>query len=337
MKKTTAAITGVGGYLPKYILDNFELSRMVDTSDEWIMSRIGIKKRHILKGEGKGTSNMAAKAVLDLLEKTSVDPMDIDLVICATVTPDMFFPSTANIVCDKVGMKKAFAFDMSAACSGFLFGLQTAAAFIESGKYQKVILIGADKMSSIIDYTDRTTCPIFGDGAGAVLLEPNKNGFGLIDAMLHSDGAGGKHLHMKAGGSVYPATEETVKNGWHYVYQEGPAVFKAAVSHMADTAVALMQKNNLTADDISFLVPHQANLRIIDATANRMGIPKDKCMINITEYGNTTAATLPLCLWDYERRLKIGDNLIFASFGGGFTWGAIYLKWAYDGATMAKK
>lgn len=336
MKKTTAVITGVGAYLPKYILDNDEISRMVDTTDEWIMTRIGIKTRHILKGEGKGTSNMAAKAVDDLLSKTNTDPLDIELVICATVTPDMMFPSTANIVSDKVGMKNAFAFDMSAACSGFLFALQTANAYISSGLVKKIVVIGADKMSSIINYEDRTTCPIFGDGAAAVLIEPNHEGLGIQDALLHSDGAGGKFLHLKAGGSAYPASEETVRNKEHYVFQDGQPVFKAAVSHMADTAVALMEKNNLTSNDVRFLVPHQANLRIIDATASRMGISRDKCMINIHKYGNTTAGTLPICLWDYETRLRKGDNLILAAFGGGFTWGAMYIKWAYDGDTMRR-
>ncbi|WP_298064566.1 beta-ketoacyl-ACP synthase III [uncultured Rikenella sp.] len=334
--KITAAITGVGAYLPKYILDNEELSRMVETSDEWIMSRIGIKTRHILKGEGKGTSYMGERAVRDLLEKTQVDPQDIDLVICATVTPDMAFPSTANLIAYKSGLTKAFGFDLSAACSGFLFALTTAAKFIESGTYKKVIVVGADKMSSIIDYEDRTTCLIFGDGAGAVLVEPNTEGLGLIDASLHSDGSGAVHLYLKAGGSCYPASHETVDNRWHYVHQEGQPVFKAAVSHMADTAVEVMERNHLTAEDVRYLVPHQANKRIIDATAHRMGLPEDRCMINIQKYGNTTAATIPICLWDYETRLKKGDNLILASFGGGFTWGAIYLRWAYDGGTMHK-
>ncbi|MFI3267130.1 MAG: beta-ketoacyl-ACP synthase III [Rikenellaceae bacterium] len=336
MEKITAAITGVGAYLPEYILDNDELSRMVDTSDEWIMTRIGIKTRHILKGEGKGTSVMAAKAVQDLLSKTSTDPSDIDLVICATVTPDMLFPSTSNIVCDKVGIKSAYAFDISAACSGFLFGLQTARAYVESGIAKKVILIGADKMSSIVDYEDRKTCPIFGDGAAAVLIEPTTSGLGVQDSILHSDGSGGKFLHLKAGGSARPASEETIKNKEHYIFQDGQPVFKAAVSNMADTAVELMKKNNLTSDDIRYLVPHQANLRIIDATASRMGLTREKCIINIEKYGNTTAATIPLCMWDYEARLRKGDNLILAAFGGGFTWGSIYLKWAYDGDTMAK-
>ena len=336
MAKITAAITGVGAYLPDYILDNFELSKMVDTSDEWIMSRIGIKTRHILKGEGLGTSYMGERAVRDLLEKTNTDPMDIDMVVCATVTPDMFFPSTANLICHKAGMKKAFGFDVSAACSGFLFALTAASKFIETGTYKKVIVVGGDKMSSIIDYEDRTTCPIFGDGAGAVLLEPSTEGYGVLDAILHSDGGGAAHLHMKAGGSAMPASEETVRKRLHYVYQEGQAVFKAAVTNMSETAVEVMKRNNLTADDIRYLVPHQANLRIIDATAHRMGLPHEKCMINIEKYGNTTAGTLPICLWDYESRLKKGDNLILAAFGGGYTWGALYLKWAYDGGDFTR-
>lgn len=335
-KKITAAITGTGAYLPDYILDNFELSRMVDTSDEWIMSRIGIKTRHILKGEGLGTSYMGERAVRDLLEKTGTDPLDVQMVICATVTPDMFFPSTANLICYKTGMKKAFGFDLSAACSGFLFALVTASKYIESGTFKKVIVVGGDKMSSIINYQDRNTCPIFGDGAAAVLLEPNTEGLGVLDADLHSDGGGGQHLYMKAGGSAYPATHETVENLWHYVHQDGPVVFKAAVSNMADTSVAVMKRNHLTPDDIRYLVPHQANLRIIDATAHRMGLPREKSMINIDKFGNTTAATIPLCLWDYESRLCKGDNLILSAFGGGYTWGAIYLKWAYDGGNFSK-
>ncbi|MDR2937151.1 MAG: ketoacyl-ACP synthase III [Rikenellaceae bacterium] len=335
MGKITAAITGVGGYLPDYILDNEELSRMVDTSDEWIMTRIGIKTRHILKGEGLGTSFLGEHAVKDLLEKTGTDPMDVDLVICATVTPDMFFPSTANLICYRAGMMKAFGFDVSAACSGFLFALWTASKYIETQTYKKVIVVGADKMSSIVDYTDRNTCPIFGDGAGAVLLEANTEGLGVLDAILHSDGGGAPHLYMKAGGSAYPATHETIENRWHTIHQDGKTVFKAAVSNMGDTSVELMERNHLTPDDVRYLVPHQANLRIISATANRMGLPEDKCMINIDKFGNTTAATLPLCLWDYEQRLKKGDNLILAAFGGGFTWGAVYLKWAYDGGSFS--
>ena len=334
--KTTAAITGVGAYLPDYILDNIELSHMVDTSDEWIMSRIGIKTRHILKGEGLGTSYMGERAVNDLLEKTGTDPMDIDVVICATVTPDMFFPSTANLIAHKSGMKKAFGFDLSAACSGFIFALNTASKLIEAGPYKKIVVVGADKMSSIIDYTDRSTCPIFGDGAAAVLLEPTTDGTGVLAAILHSDASGAQHLHMKAGGSAYPPTHDTVDKGWHYVYQEGQPVFKAAVSNMADTSVEIMERNHLTADDIRYLVPHQANLRIIDATAHRMGLPAEKCMINIDKFGNTTAATIPLCLWDYESRLRKGDNLILSAFGGGYTWGALYVKWAYNGGDFSK-
>jgi 3-oxoacyl-[acyl-carrier-protein] synthase-3 len=331
MKKITAAITGVGAWVPEYILDNEELSRMVDTTDEWIMTRIGVKERHILKGEGLGTSYMGERAVRNLLEKTGTDPMDIDMVICATVTPDMFFPATANLICAKVGMMKAFGYDLIAACSSFLFALSTASQFIETGKYKKIVVVGADKMSSITDYTDRATCPIFGDGAGAVLLEPSEDGLGVLDFDLHSDGNGAQHLHMKAGGSQYPATHETVDKHWHYIYQEGQAVFKAAVSNMADVSLAIMERNNLTADDIAYLVPHQANIRIIDAVAKRMGLPEDKAMVNIQNYGNTTAGTLPLALRDYESKLKKGDNLILATFGGGFTWGAAWIKWAYNG------
>lgn len=330
MEKTVAAITGVGSYLPEYILTNEELSTMVDTSDEWIMTRIGIKTRHILKGEAMGTSHMGAKAVAQLLEKTGTDPMDVDLVICATVTPDMLFPSTANLIADQTGCKNSFAYDISAACSGFLFALTTGAKFIESNTSKKVIVVGADKMSSIVDYTDRNTCPIFGDGAAAVLLEPSTDGSGIIDHSLHSDGSGAQHLFMKAGGSRYPASEETLRNNWHTITQDGQHVFKAAVSHMADVSVEVMERNSLSSADIRYLVPHQANLRIIDATAHRMGIEREKCMINIDRNGNTTAATIPLCLSDYEHTLKPGDNLILASFGGGYTWGAIYVKWAYD-------
>lgn len=331
MKKITAAITGVGAYLPDYLLTNEELSRMVDTSDEWIMSRIGIKTRHILKGEGLGTSYMGARAIKNLLEKTHVNPMDIDLVICATVTPDMFFPSTGNLIADQAGCKNAFAYDVSAACSGFLFAITTGAQFIETGFCKKVIVVGADKMSSIIDYKDRNTCCIIGDGAAAVLLEPNKEGLGVVDSILHSDGSGELHLYMKAGGSRYPASQETLANNWHTVTQDGQAVFKAAVSNMADVSVEMMERHRLKSEDIRYLVPHQANLRIIDATARRMGIGREKCMINIDRNGNTTAATIPLCLYDYENALRKGDNLILASFGGGYTWGSVYVKWAYDG------
>lgn len=334
--KITAAITGVGAYLPTYILDNHELSTMVDTTDEWIMTRIGIKERRILKGEGLGTSYMGNMAVRDLVEKTGVDPDSIELVICATVTPDMQFPSTANLIAFKAELHKAYAFDVSAACSGFLFALHTACRLIESGVHKKIIVVGADKMSSIVDYEDRATCPIFGDAAAAVLIEPNEDGYGLLDASLHSDGGGAVHLHMKGGGSAYPSTHDTVNRRWHYIHQEGQPVFKAAVAHMADVSVEIMERNGLTSDDIRYLVPHQANMRIIDAVAKRMGLSPEKCMVNIQKYGNTTAATLPLCLWDFESRLKKGDNLILAAFGGGYTWGALYLKWAYDGDTMQK-
>lgn len=332
MNKIKAAITGVGSYLPDYILTNEELSTMVDTSDEWIMTRIGIKTRHILKGEALGTSYMGSRAVKELLEKTGTDPMEVGLVICATVTPDMLFPSTANLIADQAGCKNAFAYDISAACSGFLFALATGTKFIETGSAKKVIVVGADKMSSIVDYKDRNTCPIFGDGAAAVLLEANDEGYGILDHELHSDGSGAAHLFMKAGGSRYPASEETLRNNWHTITQDGPAVFKAAVSNMADVSVSVMERNNLKSEDINYLVPHQANLRIIDATARRMGIGAEKCMINIQNNGNTTGATIPLCLCDYEKQLKKGDNLILASFGGGYTWGALYLKWAYDGS-----
>ena len=328
-QKPTAAITAVGGYVPEYRLTNFELEKMVDTNDEWIRSRTGVEERRILKGEGLGTSDLAVPAVLELCTKRGISPEEIDCIICATVTPDMVFPATANIISDKVGAINAFSFDISAACSGFLYALTTGASFIESGRYKKVVVVGADKMSSIIDYSDRATCIIFGDGAGAVLLEPNNEGNGVLDSILKSDGSGKAYLHMKAGGSVKPSTVETVLAKEHYVYQEGQSVFKFAVKGMADVSYELMQRNNLTAEDIAWLVPHQANLRIIDATANRMSLPKEKVMINIQKYGNTTAGTLPLCLWDWEKQLKKGDNLILAAFGGGFTWGATLLKWAY--------
>jgi 3-oxoacyl-[acyl-carrier-protein] synthase III len=329
MQKITAAITAVGGYVPDYKLTNKELETMVDTNDEWIRSRTGIEERRILKGEGLGSSDMAVPAVKELCKKRGIDAAEIECIICATVTPDMVFPATANIIADKIGAVNAFGFDIGAACSGFLFALTTGASFIESGRYKKVVVIGVDKMSSIIDYSDRTTCIIFGDGAGAVLLEPNEEGNGILDSILKSDGSGSKYLHMKAGGSARPATVETVLAKEHYAYQEGQAVFKFAVKGMADVSYELMQRNNLTADDIAWLVPHQANLRIIDATANRMDLPKEKVMVNIQKYGNTTAGTLPLCLWDWESQLKKGDNIILAAFGGGFTWGATWLKWAY--------
>jgi len=338
MQKITAAITAVGGYVPEYRLTNKILETMVDTNDEWIRTRTGVEERRILKGEGLASSDMGVEAVKEILKKRNIDPTEIDCVICATVTPDMVFPATANLICDKAGMVNAFGYDMSAACSGFLYALTTGATYIESGRYKKVIVVGADKMSAIVDYTDRTTCIIFGDGAGAVLLEPNHQGLGVLDSIMKSDGSGARHLHMKAGGSLRPATAETVANKEHYIYQEGQAVFKFAgqavfkfaVKGMADVSYELMQRNNLTADDIAWLVPHQANLRIIDATANRMDLPKEKVMINIQKYGNTTAGTLPLCLWDWEKQLKKGDNIILASFGGGFTWGATWVKWAYD-------
>jgi len=327
--KITAAITAIGAYVPEDKLTNADLEKMVDTNDEWIMSRTGVKERRILKGEGKGTSDMVVPAVKLLCEKRGIQPSEIDCLIVATVTPDMLFPSTANIVCDKLGIKNAWSFDLLAACSGFLYALTTGAALIESGRYKRVVVAGADKMSSIVDYSDRTTCIIFGDGAGAVLLEPNIDGFGVLDSILKSDGSGGKHLHMKAGGSLRPASIETVTNKEHFIYQEGQAVFKFAVTGMADVAYELMQRNNLEASDIAWLVPHQANKRIIDATASRMGLPEEKVMINIQHYGNTTAATLPLCLWDYRKQLNKGDNIVLAAFGGGFTWGATLIKWAY--------
>lgn len=325
-----AAITGVGGYVPEYRLTNDILSQMVDTTDEWIMQRVGIKERRILKEKGKGTSDLAAGAVLDLLKQTNTDPLEIDLLIVATISPDMFFPSTSNLTSHKAGLKNAWGFDLAAACSGFLFGLHTAATFIETGQYKKVILVGSDKMSSITDYSDRTTCPLFGDAAAAVLLEPTDDEVGIMDQILHVDGSGAKYLHMKAGGSAKPATQETVDNKEHYIYQEGKAVFKFAVSNMADVAVEIMKKNKISPEELAWLVPHQANMRIIEATANRMGISKDQVMINIDRYGNTTAATIPLCLWEWQDRMKRGDNIILAAFGGGFTWGSIFLKWAYD-------
>ncbi len=328
MTKITAAITGVQGYVPEYVLTNEELEKTIETTDEWIVTRTGIKERHILKGEGLGTSVMGAEAVRGLLKKTNTQPEEIDLLICATVTPDYFFPSTANLICDKVGISNIASFDIAAACSGFINALTTGAMFIESGRYKKIIVVGADKMSAIVDYTDRTTCVLFGDGAGAVLLEPSTDGNGLQDFILKSDGSGANHLIQPAGGSAYPPTHETIDAKQHFIYQEGPSVFKFAVTRMADVSAEIMERNNLTGEDIAFLVPHQANKRIIDATANRMGVGAEKVMLNIHKYGNTTAATIPLCLWDYESQLKKGDNLILAAFGGGFTWGSVYLKWA---------
>ena len=330
MSKITAAITGINGYVPEYVLSNDELATMVDTNDEWIVSRTGIKERRILKGYGKGVSIMAVEAVKGLLDKTNTKAEEIDGIICATITPDLTFPATANLIAEKIGAKHAFGFDLAAACSGFLFALSTGAKFIESGSHKKIIIIGADKMSSILDYQDRTTCIIFGDGAGAALLEANNEGCGIKDAILKSDGSGEKYLNIKAGGSRYPASFETIQNKEHYVYQEGSAVFKFAVMKMAHVAKEIMDKNNLKGSDVDWLVPHQANKRIIDATAKLMQVPDDKIMMTISRYGNTTGGTIPLCLWDYESKLKKGDKLILAAFGGGFTWASIYVKWAYN-------
>ncbi len=331
MNKIRAAITGVGGYVPDYILTNKELETMVETSDEWITSRTGIKERRILKGENQGVSVMGIAAVKDMLAKTKTDPKEIDCIIFATITPDLTFPATANIVATAVGAVNAFSFDLAAACSGFIYALNTGSSFIQSGMYKKVIVIGGDKMSAILDYTDRTTCIIFGDGAGCVLLEPTTEEVGVIDSLLKSDGTGETYLNLKAGGSRLPASHITVDKRLHYVYQEGAAVYKFAVTNMAEVAAQVAERNNLTAETISWLVPHQANKRIIDAAAGRVGISDDKVMMNIQRYGNTTAGTIPLLLWDYEKKLKKGDNLIMAAFGGGFTWGAVYVKWAYDG------
>ena len=328
MSQIRAAITGVGGYLPPDVITNDDLSRMVDTSDEWIMTRIGIKTRHVLKGEGKGTSDLAVEAIKELFAKTGTKPEEVDLLICCTVTPDMLFPSTACIICDKLDIRNAFAFDLNAGCSGFLYGLSTATRFIESGKYKKVVLVGAEKMTSLVDYTDRATSPIFGDGAAAVLVEPTTEFLGVLDEELKSDGAGRVHLHMKAGGSVKPSSHETIDAREHYIYQEGQAVFKWAVSKMADTAVDVMKRNNLDPNK-TWLAPHQANLRIIDAVGQRMEIDSSRVMVNIERFGNTTAATIPLLLWESESKLKKGDDIILAAFGAGFTWGAMWLKWAY--------
>jgi 3-oxoacyl-[acyl-carrier-protein] synthase-3 len=327
--KITAAITAVGAWVPDYTLTNAELEKMVETNDEWIKTRTGVEERRILKGENKGTSDLGAPAVLDLCKKRGIDPSEIDCLICCTVTPDMFFPATANIICDKIGATNAFGFDLGAACSGFLFGLTTGASFIESGRCKKVVVVGADKMSAIVDYSDRTTCILFGDAAGCVLLEPNTEGYGVLDSILKSDGSGGKYLHMKAGGSLRPASVETVTNKEHFIYQEGQAVFKFAVVGMADVAYELMQRNNLKGEDIAWLVPHQANKRIIDATARRMDLSSEKVMLNIHKYGNTTAATIPLCLWEWEKQLKKDQLIVLAAFGGGFTWGSTLVKWAY--------
>ena len=331
-----AAITAVGGYLPKNIVTNFDLEKIIDTTDEWITTRTGIKQRHIENDPNKATSDMCVEAVKELCKKRGISPEEIDMLICGTVTPDMVFPSTSNVICAKVGAKNAWGFDLSAACSGFIYGLATGAQFIETGKYKKVVVVGADMMSRIIDYTDRTTCVIFGDGAGAVLLEPSADDNGIQDFILHSDGNGAQYLHMKAGGSQKPASHDTVDQKMHFVHQEGQAVFKHAVYNMAEVSAAIMDKNKLTANDVKWLVAHQANKRIIDATASRMGIGSEKVMMNIEKYGNTTAGTLPLLLWDYEKQLKPGDNLILSAFGGGFTWGSMFIKWSYDGNKLEK-
>jgi 3-oxoacyl-[acyl-carrier-protein] synthase-3 len=331
-----AAITAVGGFLPKNIVTNFDLEKIIDTTDEWITTRTGIKQRHIENDPNKATSDMCVEAVKELCAKRGISPEEIDMLICGTVTPDMVFPSTSNVICAKIGAKNAWGYDLSAACSGFIYGLATGAQFIETGKYKKVVVVGADMMSRIIDYTDRTTCVIFGDGAGAVLLEPSADENGIQDFILHSDGNGAQYLHMKAGGSQKPASHDTVDQKMHFVHQEGQAVFKHAVYNMAEVSAAIMDKNKLTANDIKWLVAHQANKRIIDATASRMGIGIEKVMMNIEKYGNTTAGTLPLLLWDYEKQLKPGDNLILSAFGGGFTWGSMFIKWSYDGAKYAK-
>jgi len=330
MSKIQAAITCVGGYVPEDKLTNADLEKIVETTDEWITTRTGIKERRVLMGEGLGTSDMAVPAVQEILDKKGIDPLEIELLICATTTPDFTFPATANVICDKLGMKNAWGYDVSAACSGFIYALTTAAQFIETGKHKKVIVVGGDKMSSILNFEDRATCIIFGDGCGAVLLEPNEEGLGIVDSILRSDGSGRAFLHQKAGGSVKPATVETVMAKEHFVYQEGQTVFKFAVTNMAQVAYDIMARNGLTGDDVSWLVPHQANKRIIDATRERMGLPEEKVMINIQRYGNTTNGTLPLCLWEWEKKLKKNDIIILAAFGGGFTWGATYLKWAYD-------
>lgn len=334
-KRRRAAITGVAGYLPPYVLTNQELSTIVDTNDEWIKTRTGIEERRIQRGEGLATSDMAAEAVKLLLRKTQTEAKDIDLLICATVTPDMTFPATANIICDKAGIRNIASFDIAAACSGFLYALTTAMQFVENGSARRAIVVGADKMSSIANYEDRTTCVLFGDGAGAVLIEPVNNGTGIIDSILRSDGAGRHSLNMPAGGSLKPPSHATVAAKEHYVYQDGQTVYKFAVRGMADVAAEILERNHLTGDDIAWLVPHQANKRIIDATANRMGLSDQKVMINIHKYGNTTAATIPLCLWEWEKQLKKHDKLVLAAFGGGFTWGAIYLQWAYDTVATA--
>lgn len=331
MEKINAVITGVGGYVPDDVLTNDDIARMVDTSDEWIMTRVGIKERRILKGEGKGTSFMGIRAVNELLQKTGAAPESIEAIVCATTTPDYHFPTTASIIAYNTGCKNAFTFDVQGACAGFLYALETASNYIRSGRYKRIIVVAGDNMTAITDYTDRNTCPLFGDGCGAVLVEPTTEKIGVMDTILRTDGSGFEHLLMKAGGSAYPPSHETVDRREHFVYQDGRYVFKHAVSNMADVAAEVVERNGLTNDDITWVVPHQANLRIIDATAKRLGVRDDQVMINIQKYGNTSAGTIPLCLWEWESKLKKGDNLILAAFGAGFTWGSIYLKWGYDG------
>lgn len=329
MAKLLASIKGIQGYVPDYVLTNAELEKMVDTTDEWITTRTGVKERHILKEPGMATSDLGKRMVEQLLEKTGTKPEEIELLICCTVTGDMRFPDTASAICHKVGIKNAFSYDINAACSGFLFGLTTASKFIESGTHKKIIVVGVDMMSSIIDYSDRATCIIFGDGGGAVLLEPDESGNGIIDSVLHVDGAGREFLHMKAGGSLKPPTHETIDRKEHYVYQDGKPVFKAAINGMVDTIQEIIKRNHLSLDDINWLVPHQANIRIINGVAEMLDFPKEKVMINIQKYGNTTSGTIPLCLWEWESKLNKGDNLLLSAFGGGFTWGTTFLKWAY--------
>jgi 3-oxoacyl-[acyl-carrier-protein] synthase III len=330
MSSIRAVITGVGGYVPEYILNNSELSSIVDTSEEWIIQRVGIEGRRILREKGKATSDLAVNAIKQLLNKTNTAEKEVDLLICATITSDLGFPATSNIIGHKAGLTNAFNFDISAACSGFVYGMELASRMIESGAYKKVIVAGAEMMSAIVDYTDRTTCPLFGDGAAAVMIEPTTENFGVIDRIIGYDGAGVEYLHMKSGGSLNPASHQTIDNHEHFVYQEGKVVYKAAVSTMSDISVEMMKRNNLTSNNLDWFVPHQANMRIIEAVADRMGINKEKVLINIERYGNTTAATIPLCLWDFEKKLKLGDNIILTAFGAGFTWGSIYLKWGYS-------
>ena len=332
MEKINAVITGIGAYVPEDLLTNEELSKIVDTNEEWIMTRVGIKERHVLKGEGRGTSYMGTRAVRQLLEKTHTDPLDIEVILCATTTPDYPFPTTASIIAYNTGMKNACTFDLQGACAGFLYALETGANYIRSGRYKKVVVVAGDKMTSITNYEDRSTCPLFGDACGAVLLEPTTEEFGVLDTFLRTDGVGFPNLHMTAGGSAYPASHETVDKRQHFVYQEGRVVFKYAVSYMADAAATIMGRNNLTKDDVAWFIPHQANWRIIDAVARRLDVPMEKVIINIERYGNTSAGTIPVAIWEWEKNLKKGDNLILAAFGAGFTWGALYLKWGYDGS-----